>query len=420
MTDAPSARADLGVIGGSGFYEFLADAERVAVSTPFGDPSDDAGHRRARGPPRRVPRPARAGPPVPAAPGQLPRQPLGAALGRRPPGARAVRRGLAAAGAGAGHDRRPRPGRRPHLGPGAHRLRRGGPGRARRASPTPTAPHGRRAVVDAARAAGKAVADGGTLVVINGPRFSSRAESLWHQQAGWTVVGMTAMPEAAIARELAMCFTTIALVTDLDAGVEGGEAVTHEEVLRVFAENVDALKQLLRSTIRGMPETEPDDSAGLSLPQGPRRDHPALRAAGLTSCGQPGGSHSGRVRGQVRGCPGGSVRRGASGPVAQSRGPPGHRVPAGGRGGVGHGGPRPDACGRPAGPGGRRGPGPSRRARATAGRPARAAAPSGVRAVRLRVRCGAGGTPAVRPGGDRRGADHHTRRRRRAACRTAG
>ena len=118
-----------------------------------------------------------------------------------------------------------------------------GPGRARRASPTPTARAGGPWPSSPPRPPASPSADAGTLVVINGPRFSSRAESLWHQQAGWTVVGMTGMPEASIARELAMCFTTIALVTDHDAGVEGGEAVTHEEVLRVFAENVDGLKQ---------------------------------------------------------------------------------------------------------------------------------------------------------------------------------
>ena len=139
----------------------------------------------------------------------------------------------------------------------------------------PYCPRGRPVVVRAAREAGLAVEDGGTLVVVNGPRFSSRAESLWHQQAGWSVVGMTGMPEAAIARELAMCFTTVALVTDLDAGVEGESGVTHEEVLQVFAENIEGLKAVLTDAVAGMPETEPDDAAtcpcrlaleGLTLP----------------------------------------------------------------------------------------------------------------------------------------------------------
>jgi len=139
----------------------------------------------------------------------------------------------------------------------------------------PYCPRGRRAVIGAAIAAGKPVVDGGTMVVVNGPRFSSRAESLWHQQAGWAVVGMTGMPEAAIARELAMCFTAIALVTDHDAGVDGGAAVRHDEVLKVFARSLEGLKEVLKSAISAMPAPADDASAtcacrrcldGLKLP----------------------------------------------------------------------------------------------------------------------------------------------------------
>lgn len=127
----------------------------------------------------------------------------------------------------------------------------------------PYCPVLREAAVGTARAAGAPTVDGGTLVVINGPRFSTRAESVMHQQAGWSIVGMTAMPEAALARELAMCFSTIALVTDYDTGVHGGEAVTHESVLAVFAENVDRLKGVIADTITALPETAgPDPSAG--------------------------------------------------------------------------------------------------------------------------------------------------------------
>ena len=75
----------------------------------------------------------------------------------------------------------------------------------------PYCPRGRAAVLGAADADVRPV-DGGTLVVINGPRFSTRAESRWHAMAGGTIVGMTGMPEASIARELAMCFTTIRCV----------------------------------------------------------------------------------------------------------------------------------------------------------------------------------------------------------------
>jgi 5'-methylthioadenosine phosphorylase len=86
---------------------------------------------------------------------------------------------------------------------------------------------------------------------------------------------MTAMPEAAIARELAMCFTTVALVTDLDAGVEHGEGVTHDEVVAVFASTMPPFKALIGAAIERLPAAEPDSEAtcacrravdGLALP----------------------------------------------------------------------------------------------------------------------------------------------------------
>ena len=75
------------------------------------------------------------------------------------------------------------------------------------------------------------------------------------------IVGMTGMPEASIARELAMCFTTICLVTDHDAGVDGGEAVTHAEVLAQFAGNIERMKALLTRTVAALPGKEPDARA---------------------------------------------------------------------------------------------------------------------------------------------------------------
>lgn len=257
---ADTPRADLGVIGGSGFYEFLTRAERVAVPTPFGEPSDDLVVGELEG--RNVAFLARHGRDHRFQPHKVNYRANLWAL--RSLGVRQV---LAPCAVGS---------LREELGPGTivvpdqvvdrtwgrpHTLYAEEGPVVHVGFADPYCPHGREVVVDAARAAGKQVEDGGTLVVINGPRFSSKAESRWHQQAGWTVVGMTAMPEAALARELAMCFTTIALVTDHDAGVHGGEAVTHEEVLRVFAKNVEGLKQVLRSALAAMPETEPDDTA---------------------------------------------------------------------------------------------------------------------------------------------------------------
>jgi 5'-methylthioadenosine phosphorylase len=103
---------------------------------------------------------------------------------------------------------------------------------------------------------GRAGATEATLVVVNGPRFSTRAESLEFQRQGWSIIGMTAMPEAGLARELALCYATLALVTDLDAGVEAGEGVTHAEVLAEFAKNLPRLRELLVATIAAIPQTQ--------------------------------------------------------------------------------------------------------------------------------------------------------------------
>jgi 5'-methylthioadenosine phosphorylase len=77
---------------------------------------------------------------------------------------------------------------------------------------------------------------------------------------------MTAMPEAALARELGLCYTSLCLVTDLDAGVEAGEGVTHAEVLAAFAANLPRLRELLVATIARLP-AEPGD-CGCSLAAG--------------------------------------------------------------------------------------------------------------------------------------------------------
>jgi 5'-methylthioadenosine phosphorylase len=260
---ADLARAEIGVIGGSGFYEFLTDSERLRITTPFGDPSDDVLIGDLRG--RRVAFLARHGQHHRFPPHRVNYRANLWAL--RSVGVRQV---LAPCAVGS---------LRPENGPGTlvvpdqvvdrtwgrdHTIYDNVGPVVHVGFSDPYCPRGRAALIEAGRAAGKNLVDAGTMVVINGPRFSSRAESSWHQQAGWTVVGMTGMPEAAIARELAMCFTTIALVTDLDAGVDAGEAVTHEEVLKVFAQSLDGLKEVLRSAIGEMPAPEDDDSATCS------------------------------------------------------------------------------------------------------------------------------------------------------------
>jgi 5'-methylthioadenosine phosphorylase len=113
----------------------------------------------------------------------------------------------------------------------------------------PYCPVLRRSLVGAA----DGVVDGGTMVVIEGPRFSTRAESQWYAAQGWSLVNMTGHPEAVLARELAMCYAAVALVTDRDAGVPHGDAVSQSDVFEQFGANVERLRALLAGVVTGLP-----------------------------------------------------------------------------------------------------------------------------------------------------------------------
>lgn len=96
------------------------------------------------------------------------------------------------------------------------------------------------------------VVDGGTMVVIQGPRFSTRAESRWFAGQGFTLVNMTGYPEAVLARELEMCYAAIALVTDLDAGIEVGSGVRAVDVLAEFERNMPPFKKLVHEALEAV------------------------------------------------------------------------------------------------------------------------------------------------------------------------
>ncbi len=98
------------------------------------------------------------------------------------------------------------------------------------------------------------IKQGGAMVVIEGPRFSTRAESQWYAAQGWTLVNMTGHPEAVLAREMRMCYSAVALVTDMDAGVEEGESVGQEEVFAMFARNIERMKLILGDAIGTLPD----------------------------------------------------------------------------------------------------------------------------------------------------------------------
>jgi 5'-methylthioadenosine phosphorylase len=246
-----SDRADIGVIGGSGFYEFLDSADEVQVETPFGAPSDplvigEVGGKRVaflprhgrdhRFPPHKIPYRANlwalrsVGVRQVLAPSAV-----GSLTARYGPGTLII------------------PDQVVDRTSGRALTFYDGPGAVHVGFADPYCPAGRAVAVAAARATGWDAAPSGTLVVIEGPRFSSRAESRWHAAQGWTLVGMTGLPEAALARELALCYTSFSLVTDLDAGVEEGEGVTHADVLEVFAANVTRLRQVIMQAITDLP-----------------------------------------------------------------------------------------------------------------------------------------------------------------------
>lgn len=261
-TAGAAGSAEIGVIGGSGFYSFLEDVTEVTVDTPYGKPSDSVFLGELGG--RRV--------------AFLPRHGRGHHLPPHRINYRAnlwalrsvgVRQVLGPCAVG---------GLRPEYGPGTllvpdqlvdrtkARVQTFYDGETRADGTVPNVvhlgfadpycPEGRKAALAAAQGCGWEPVDGGTLVVVEGPRFSTRAESRWHAAMGWSVVGMTGHPEAVLARELGLCYTTMTLVTDLDAGAEAGEGVSHEEVLQVFAANVDRLRSVLFDAVAGLPRTE--------------------------------------------------------------------------------------------------------------------------------------------------------------------
>ncbi len=120
----------------------------------------------------------------------------------------------------------------------------------------PYCPDLRRLLVETARELGIPVRDGGTVVVIQGPRFSTRAESKWFQEMGWDTINMTQYPEGYLARELELCYVNVSLITDYDVGLEGMpgvQPVSHAEVVRVFEENNAKLKDLLFALLPAVP-----------------------------------------------------------------------------------------------------------------------------------------------------------------------
>jgi 5'-methylthioadenosine phosphorylase len=247
--EVTAAVAEVAVIGGSGFYSFLDEPQEHVVDTPYGAPSAPIAVGSVAG--RRV--------------AFLPRHGAGHELPPHRINYRAnlwalrslgVRQVLAPCAVG---------GLRDEVAPGdvvvPDQLVDRTSGRTQSYVETgavhlpfadPYCPRLSGAVV----AAEESVRAGGVMVVIEGPRFSTRAESRHYAAQGWTLINMTGHPEAALARELQQCYCAVALVTDMDAGVETGSGVSQQDVFSLFARNIERLKGLLTTVIGQLPDPE--------------------------------------------------------------------------------------------------------------------------------------------------------------------
>lgn len=118
-------------------------------------------------------------------------------------------------------------------------------------SADPYCPELRRIIIKTCKELKLNVHEKGTVVVVEGPRFSTRAESLWYKNFSWDVINMTQYPEVVLAREMEICYANISLVTDYD--VWQPNPVSHEEMLRILAQNIENVKKLIIAVIPNVP-----------------------------------------------------------------------------------------------------------------------------------------------------------------------
>jgi 5'-methylthioadenosine phosphorylase len=252
----------IGVFGGSGFYRFLDDVEEMPVATPYGPPSAALRIGTTEG--AEVAFMPRHGDEHTLPPHRINYRANIWAM--REVGARRIV-GPCACGS-----------LKPELRPGTFvicdqfvdrtQAREStfydGPQTTHVSAADPYCPGLGEKLAEAAREEGIPVVEGGTVVVVQGPRFSTRAESRWYAGSGFDVINMTQYPECWLARELGLCYANVSLVTDYDVGVAGGEPVSADAAFAVFRENLDRLRALL---FRAVPKIgpQPDDLCASAL-----------------------------------------------------------------------------------------------------------------------------------------------------------
>lgn len=247
-------KAEIGVFGGSGFYSLHGDVEDIAVETPYGSPSarvaiGEIGGRRVAFLPRHGQR------------HEYPPHMINYRANIWAMKELGVTQIIGPCAAGS---------LRPQVKPGDFVLcdqlvdrtsgRKDtfydGPVATHVSSAEPYCPEMRGIVAKEGRQLGIDIYDEGTVVVIQGPRFSTKAESKWFASQGWEVINMTQYPEAYLARELEMCYLNISLITDYDVGLEGHpevEPVTLDEVIEIFNANNAKVRELIMKIIPKLP-----------------------------------------------------------------------------------------------------------------------------------------------------------------------
>jgi 5'-methylthioadenosine phosphorylase len=248
-------RAEVGVFGGSGFYSLAKTSVKVNVRTPYGQPSAGIDISTIGG--RRVAFLPRHGVHHEFPPHMVPYRANVRALKSL-----GVTRVLGPNAAGS---------LKPELAPGdivfcdqfvnftsgRKDTFYDGPETTHVSSADPYCPELRELAVESAINLGLEFHKRGTVVVIQGPRFSTRAESKFFRSQGWDLVNMTQYPEVMLAKESELCYLNISLVTDYDVGLEGDPNVTpvsHEQVVKVFERSIESLKDLIVDIVKRLPE----------------------------------------------------------------------------------------------------------------------------------------------------------------------
>jgi 5'-methylthioadenosine phosphorylase len=237
--------AEIGILGGTGLYSLLEKPREIKIDTPYGPPSDLLALGEIAG--RKVAFLPRHGRHHQHPPHTIPYRANLWAMGKL-----GVKRILAPCVVGS---------LQPHVQLGdivicdqfvdrtSGRVDTfyDGPVTAHVSAADPYCPELRKWVIEAGRSLKLRVHDRGTVVVVQGPRFSTRAESRWYKSFGWEVINMTQYPEVTLARELEICYVNISLVTDYD--VWQPEPVSHLEILKVLTQNIENVKKLIYEVV---------------------------------------------------------------------------------------------------------------------------------------------------------------------------